>query len=238
MMKNRRQGQSQVLTKDEIKRVVQFQRNSRHSTRNLCLVNMSLFTGMRVGEVSQLKLKDVVNENWELKKEVVLRKEYTKTKKNRVIYLVHPEVRKSLEEYIGERRKMETVKEPRKPLEKPSASPNPVIVKMEQEVLKKKQKFSRQPLEKPLFISQKNSAFSPRSLQRLYKQMMKSVGLDEMCSSHSFRRTFITNLITQGIDIKTVSTLAGHSSVQTTVDVYAVANPNKMENVCRNISIF
>ena len=236
-MKNRRQGQSQVLTKEEIKRVVQFQKNSRHSVRNLCLVNMSLFTGMRVGEVSQLKLKDVVNENWELKKEVVLRKEYTKTKKNRVIYLVHPEVRKSLEEYIGDRRKMEIVKEPRKPLEKPSASLNPVIQKMKQEVLKKKQKFARQPLEKPLFISQKNSAFSPRSLQRLYKQMMKSVGLDEMCSSHSFRRTFITNLITQGIDIKTVSTLAGHSSVQTTVDVYAVANPNKMENVCRNINI-
>tara|TARA_B100001123_G_C15080217_1_gene935326 strand:+ start:483 stop:992 length:510 start_codon:yes stop_codon:yes gene_type:complete len=169
---------------------------------------MSLFTGMRVGEVSQLKLKDVVNENWELKKEVVLRKEYTKTKKNRVVYLVHTEVRKSLEKYIGERRKMETIKE------------------------------TRNVMEKPLFISQKNSSFSPRSLQRLYKDMMKSVGLDEMCSSHSFRRTFITNLITQGIDIKTVSTLAGHSSVQTTVDVYAVANPNKMENVCRNISIF
>ena len=207
-MKNRRQGQSKVLTKDEIKRVVQFQKNSRHSVRNLCLVNMSLFTGMRVGEVSQLKLKDVVNENWELKKEVVLRKEYTKTKKNRVVYLVHTEVRKSLEKYIGERRKMETIKE------------------------------TKNVMEKPLFISQKNSSFSPRSLQRLYKDMMKSVGLDEMCSSHSFRRTFITNLITQGIDIKTVSTLAGHSSVQTTVDVYAVANPNKMENVCRNISIF
>ena len=207
-MKNRRQGQSKVLTKDEIKRVVQFQKNSRHSVRNLCLVNMSLFTGMRVGEVSQLKLKDVVNENWELKKEVVLRKEYTKTKKNRVVYLVHTEVRKSLEKYIGERRKMETIKE------------------------------TKNVMEKPLFISQKNSSFSPRSLQRLYKDMMKSVGLDEMCSSHSFRRTFITNLITQGIDIKTVSTLAGHSSVQTTVDVYAVSNPNKMENVCRNISIF
>ena len=206
-MKNRRQGQSQVLSKDEIKRVVQFQKNSRHSVRNLCLVNMSLFTGMRVGEVSQLKLKDVVNENWELKKQVVLRKEYTKTKKNRVIYLVHTDVRKSLEKYVGDRRKMEIVKETRKPLDK------------------------------PLFISQKNGAFSPRSLQRLYKSMYRAVRLDEMVSSHSGRRTFITNLITQGIDMKTVSTLAGHSSIQTTVDTYAVANPNKMEMVCRNISI-
>ena len=206
-MENRRQGQSQVLSKDEIKRVIQFQKNSRHSVRNLCLVNMSLFTGMRVGEVSQLKLKDVVNENWELKKQVVLLKEYTKTKKNRVIYLVHTDVRKSLEKYVGDRRKMEIVKE------------------------------TKRPLDKPLFISQKKGAFSPRSLQRLYKSMYRAVRLDEMVSSHSGRRTFITNLITQGIDMKTVSTLAGHSSIQTTVDTYAVANPNKMEMVCRNISI-
>ena len=206
-MRNRRQGQSRCLTKKEIQSVIQFQKNSRHSIRNICLVNMSVFLGMRVGEVSQLKLRDVVNENWELKKEVVLRKEYTKTKKNRVIYLVHTDVRKSLEKYVRDRRKMEIVKETRKPLDK------------------------------PLFISQKNGAFSPRSLQRLYKHMMKSVGLNEMCSSHSGRRTFITNLITQGIDIKTVSTLAGHSSIQTTVNTYAVANPNKMEMVCRNISI-
>ena len=85
---------------------------------------------------------------------------------------------------LGDRRKMEIVKE------------------------------TKRPLDKPLFISQKKGAFSPRSLQRLYKHMMRSVGLNEMCSSHSFRRTFITNLITQGIDIKTVSTLAGHSSVK------------------------
>ena len=207
-MKNRRQGQSQVLSKDEIKRVVQFQKNSRHSVRNLCLVNMSLFTGMRVGEVSQLKLKDVVNENWELKKQVVLRKEYTKTKKNRVIYLVHTDVRKSLEKYVGDRRKMEIVKETRKPLDK------------------------------PLFISQKNSGFTPRTLQRLYKNMYRSVGLDEMVSSHSGRRTYICNLISSGIDMKTVSTLAGHSTIQTTVDNYAIPNPNKLENVSRNLNIF
>jgi integrase/recombinase XerD len=202
----RRQGQSQVLSLDEIKRMVQFQKNSRHSTRNICLINLSTFTGMRVGEVSQLKLKDVVDENWKIKDEVVLQKEYTKTKKNRVVYLVHKDVRKSLEKYILERKRDETSKE------------------------------NRNVMMKPLFISQKNGSFSPRTLQRLYKNMCRSVGLDEMTSSHSFRRTFITNLISSGIDMKTVSTLAGHSSIQTTVDTYAVANPNKMVNVCKNIS--
>ena len=202
-MANRRQGQSRCLTKKEIQNVIQFQKSSRHSIRNICLVNMSIYLGMRVGEIAQLKMGDVVNEDLSIKEQVVLRKEYTKTNQTRVVYLVHKEVRKSLTDYINYRKECDgNVKS-----------------------------------NKALFVSQKKSGFSPRTLQRLYKNMYRSVIGDEMVSSHSGRRTFISNLITQGIDMKTVSTLAGHSSIQTTVDTYAVANPNKMEMVCRNISI-
>ena len=213
-MKNRRQGQSRCLTKKEIQDVIQFQKNSRHSIRNICLVNMSVLLGMRVGEIANLKMNQVVNDDWSIKDQVVLLKEHTKSKKNRVVYLVHKEVRNSLTDYITYRRECDG-----------NVSSNPFLENM------------KKYFDKPLFVSQKNSGFSPRSLQRLYKSMYRSVGLDEMVSSHSGRRTFITNLITQGIDMKTVSTLAGHSSIQTTVDTYAVANPNKMVNVCRNISI-
>ena len=213
-MKNRRQGQSRLLTNDEIKRVVQFQKSSRHSIRNICLVNMSIYLGMRVGEIAQLKMGDVVNEDLSIKEQVVLRKEYTKTNQTRVVYLVHKEVRKSLTDYINYRKECDG-----------NVKSNPFLQNM------------KKYLAKPLFVSQKQSGFSPRTLQRLYKNMYKAVIGDGMVSSHSGRRTFISNLITQGIDMKTVSTLAGHSSIQTTVDTYAVANPNKMEMVCRSISI-
>ena len=207
-MKNRRNGQSQILTKDEIKRVIQFQKNSRHSIRNVCLVSFSFLTGCRVGEISKLKLQDVVNEDWTIKNITVLRKEYTKTNQTRVIYLVDEKLRKSLDRYITHRRETEKLE------------PTKIC------------------FEKPLFISQKNGGFTPRTLQRLYKNMYRAVGLDEMVSSHSGRRTYICNLISSGIDMKTVSTLAGHSTIQTTVDTYAVANPNKLENVSRNLNIF
>jgi len=205
----RRQGQSKVLTKDEIKRVINFQdrKSNRHSLRNICLVNMSVLLGCRVGEISSLRINQVVNYDWSIKDEVVLLKENTKSKKNRVMYLVHKDLRKSLDDYINHRRKTEKL-EP-----------------------------TTKCFEKPLFVSQKNGGFSSRSLQRLFKNMYRSVGLDELISSHSGRRTFISNLISSGIDLKTVSTLAGHSSIQTTVDTYSVPNPNKMVNVCRNISI-
>mgnify|MGYP000675128275 FL=1 len=66
-MKNRRQGQSRLLTKKEIQNVIQFQKSSRHSIRNICLVNMSIYLGMRVGEIAQLKMGDVVNEDLSIK---------------------------------------------------------------------------------------------------------------------------------------------------------------------------
>ena len=203
----RRQGKSRLLTKDEIKRVIQFQESGKHPVRNVCLVHLSCLTGMRVGEISQLKLKDVVNDSWVIKDEVVIPKEYTKTNKSRVVYMVHKELRGSIDKLIQERRKTIT--------------------------LNKTSRWKEQ----PLFVSQKGGKFSSGSLQRTYKNMYMSVGLGEMVSSHSGRRTFITNLISSGIDMKTVSTLSGHSSIQTTLDVYSVPNPIKMENVCRNLTI-
>ena len=73
-MKNRRQGQSRLITKKEISSVIQMQRSGRHSSRNLCLLNMSIFTGCRVSELANLTLGDVVNEDWTMKTEVVLKK--------------------------------------------------------------------------------------------------------------------------------------------------------------------
>ncbi len=213
-MKNRRQGQSRLITKKEISNVIQMQRSARHSSRNLCLLNMSIFTGCRVSELANLQLGDVVNEDWSIKTEVVLKKHYTKTKKNRVLYLSNPELRKYLDQYISEIREKDA-----------NQKSNPFLQNM------------KKYLKKPLFVSQKGAEFSPRTMQRLFKNMYQKVGLDEQVSSHSGRRTFISNLISSGIDMKTVSTLAGHSSIQTTVDTYAVPNPNKMELVCRNINI-
>ena len=38
----------------------------------------------------------------------------------------------------------------------------------------------------------------------------------ENCRPHDLRRTFVTRLLEDGVDIHTVSQLAGHSDIQTT----------------------
>lgn len=80
-------------------------------------------------------------------------------------------------------------------------------------------------LNRHLFKSQK-TAFSPNTLQMLFKRLYKKAGV-KGAKSHSGRRTFATRLIEAGYDIKSVSTLMGHSNIQTTAR-YISANPVRL----------
>ena len=81
----------------------------------------------------------------------------------------------------------------------------------------------------PLFLSQKNDHFSNQTIGKRFDFLYKEAGI-ERASSHSGRRTFATNLIEQGTDIKAVSTLMGHSSIQMTA-LYIQDNPERLKKI-------
>ena len=83
-----------------------------------------------------------------------------------------------------------------------------------------------------LFKSQKKS-FCSQSIQNLFRKLYGDAGL-EGCSSHSGRRTFATNLIMKGYDIKSVSVLMGHSSIQMT-SKYIQENPVVMSDMVASL---
>ena len=68
----------------------------------------------------------------------------------------------------------------------------------------------------PLFRSQKGlKGFSADSLTHLFKKFYIRSGL-ENGSSHSGRRTFITNLASKGVSARVLQELAGHKNLSTT----------------------
>jgi integrase/recombinase XerD len=69
--------------------------------------------------------------------------------------------------------------------------------------------------EKPLLLTQKNTAFSPNTLCQLFNKLYIDAGILGG-TSHSGRRWFITRLAHSGISAKVIMTLAGHKHLSTT----------------------
>ena len=67
----------------------------------------------------------------------------------------------------------------------------------------------------PLFYTQKREGFTPNTLAQHFHYLYKRAGIAGG-SSHSGRRTFITNLAAKGVGVRVLMSLAGHRSISTT----------------------
>lgn len=85
------------------------------------------------------------------------------------------------------------------------------------------------PRDYPLFYSQKSvkQGFTPNSLSQTVKFLYAGAGISG-ASSHSGRRTFLTNLANRGTAIHLLKTLAGHRNISTTA-AYLYTNPVQLK---------
>ena len=83
-----------------------------------------------------------------------------------------------------------------------------------------------------LFISEQNNRLHPNSIRYLLKSRAKKAGIDKKVTPHTIRRSGISYLLSVGVDIYTVSQVAGHSSVETTDRFYSkISNKEKAKRV-------
>lgn len=78
-----------------------------------------------------------------------------------------------------------------------------------------------------VFTREDGSSMPHTTVANSFKRIAKEIGRDDL-SFHSLRHTFITDEIRSGTDVKTVSEMAGHSTIAVTMDVYAAAT-NEMK---------
>ncbi len=68
-------------------------------------------------------------------------------------------------------------------------------------------------------LSDSETVIEPRTLQRRFKSILKKADLP-IVSYHSLRHAFATNCLQAGFDVKTLSEILGHASVETTLNRY------------------
>ena len=89
--------------------------------------------------------------------------------------------------------------------------------------------------EKALFISNKKSRLSPRSVERMVKKYVEKAGLDKnKYSPHKLRHTAATLLYKHGeADIRSIQELLGHESVATT-QIYTHVNNQDLRRAVKS----
>ena len=100
-------GKAKVLNKNEFNRVVKFQINTKHGLRNVLLLHLSFFLGLRSKEMASLIIGDLVDVNGDLKEEVTLKRHQTKRGKQRRFYITNDKLKKVLIQYLNTRKEIE-----------------------------------------------------------------------------------------------------------------------------------
>jgi integrase/recombinase XerD len=95
-------AQASVLTDTEIRRVFRLLETTRHAERNRLAFVLSIYSGMRVGEIAALMVGDVATRDGDARREIKLGAHQTKGSKGRTVIL-SDRVRKEIDGYLKTR---------------------------------------------------------------------------------------------------------------------------------------
>ena len=77
--------------------------------------------------------------------------------------------------------------------------------------------------EDPLFIGLRGKRLNARQVQKTMEKIRNALSLPKTATPHSLRHSFATHLLEEGVDLRTLQELLGHSSLSTTQGYTAVS---------------
>jgi integrase/recombinase XerC len=81
-----------------------------------------------------------------------------------------------------------------------------------------------------IFLNKWGSRLSPRSIDRNFAAYFKKTGISEKITPHTIRHTIATHWLENGMDLKTIQLLLGHTSLSTTT-IYTHVSPKLKREV-------
>ena len=84
------------------------------------------------------------------------------------------------------------------------------------------------------------SNLAPHALWEAWKAIAASLGLvgtqGKVPTFHDLRHTFATAAISEGVDVKSVSSILGHTNAAMTLNIYASADPDAKRRAAETVS--
>ncbi|WP_086350968.1 tyrosine-type recombinase/integrase [Candidatus Enterococcus clewellii] len=154
-------------------------------------VILSLYTGMRIGEISALRWRDI---------------DFTAN----IISVEHTLQRIMISE--GEERRTKVIIS--QPKTGTSQRALPLAKNLKNYLLEKKQSSTSE-----FVISCKDGYAEPRLINYRFKKLLEAARIESV-NFHALRHTFATRCVEEGVDIATLSKLLGHTSIKLTLDTY------------------
>ena len=161
---------------------------------------------MRVSEIAQIEVHDVLFASGAIRQEVSLRAAITKGCRQRCIYLTHERTINALERYLAYRLERSLWLSDDRERYRGLRSDRPLIL------THKGTKFYLNTKRRINDAGERVDYMACDSLQAHITKLYKDAGI-RGGSSHSGRRSFASNLLAKGSDIETVQQLLGHAEL-------------------------
>jgi len=88
----------------------------------------------------------------------------------------------------------------------------------------------REDMAESLFISQRETRLTPRSIERIIKRYAIASGIMKSVTPHTLRHSFATDLLRNGADLRAVQLLLGHANISTT-QIYTHITDRELRSV-------
>jgi integrase len=84
---------------------------------------------------------------------------------------------------------------------------------------------------KHVFHTKSGGMINRKDADRTLKTMLKRAGIEKNPTLHDLRHTYASELIRNGVDMKTVSVVLGHSDISTTMNIYVHKSDDDLEGL-------